>query len=66
MTNRVRQQGLGAIGLCVSCRFVDVITSSKASTFYRCRLADTDASFPRYPALPVLACRGYQQAEDGA
>ena len=66
MNDRVSPQSVGAVGLCASCRFVDVITSSKASTFYRCRLADTDPSFPRYPALPVLACRGYQQPERGA
>jgi hypothetical protein len=52
-----------AIGLCASCRFVEVITSSKGSIFYRCRLSETDPAFPRYPALPVLACRGYRRAE---
>jgi hypothetical protein len=54
------------VGLCASCRFVEVITSSHASTFYRCRLADTDPSFRKYPVLPVLACRGYQRKERDA
>jgi hypothetical protein len=54
------------VGLCASCRFVEVITSSRASTFYRCRLADTDPSFRKYPVLPVLACRGYQPRERDA
>jgi len=53
-------------GLCASCRFAEVITSSKASTFYRCRLSETDPSFRRYPILPVLACSGYQQTQDAA
>jgi hypothetical protein len=53
-------------GLCATCRFVDVIISSKESTFYRCRLSETDPSFRRYPILPVLACRGYQPAERDA
>ncbi|HEY6986382.1 MAG TPA: hypothetical protein VH375_09880 [Rhodanobacteraceae bacterium] len=50
-------------GLCASCRFVDVITSSRSSTFYRCRLSETDPSFRKYPVLPVLACRGYRPQE---
>lgn len=25
-----------------------------------CELSKTDASFPRYPRLPVLRCRGYE------
>jgi hypothetical protein len=50
-------------GLCASCQFAEVIVSSRGSLFYRCRMADTDPSFPKYPALPVLACRGYQPAE---
>jgi hypothetical protein len=36
------------------------VTSSKASEFWLCRLAQVDPRFPRYPALPVLRCRGYQ------
>jgi len=52
-----------AVGLCRSCRFVEIITSSKASTFYRCRLSETDPSFRRYPLLPVVSCRGYRRVE---
>jgi len=52
-----------AVGLCASCRFVEVITSSKQSTFYRCRLSETDPSFRKYPILPVRACRGYRPAD---
>ena len=51
------------VGLCASCRFADVITSSRSSTFYRCRLSETDPSFRKYPVLPMLACRGYQAKE---
>ncbi len=46
-------------GLCASCRHAYVITSSKGSTFYRCTLSDVNPAFPRYPALPVVACAGY-------
>ena len=63
MSDRVSTKDVQAVGLCASCRFAEVITSSKASTFYRCRLSDADPSFRRYPPLPVLVCRGYQRAE---
>ena len=53
-------------GLCASCRFADVITSSKSSTFYKCRLSDTDPAFRKYPILPVLTCGGYQPTKDAA
>jgi hypothetical protein len=66
MSEPSRDAESNRVGLCVSCRFVDVITSSKESTFYRCRLSETDPSFRRYPMLPVLTCRGYQPAEHEA
>jgi hypothetical protein len=28
-----------------------------------CELSKTDASFPRYPRLPVLRCRGYEKSD---
>jgi hypothetical protein len=49
-------------GLCASCRFSEVITSSRGSTFYLCTLSETDPSFRKYPILPVLRCPGYQHA----
>jgi hypothetical protein len=51
-------------GLCASCRFVEVITSSRGSTFYLCTLSATDRAFRRYPVLPVRHCSGYQPAPD--
>ena len=48
------------VGLCASCRLAQVITSSHGSTFYLCKLSDTDPAFRRYPILPVRECPGYQ------
>jgi len=48
------------VGLCADCAHAQRVTSSRDSVFYRCRLADTDPAFPRYPRLPVLECRGYE------
>jgi hypothetical protein len=47
-------------GLCATCRHHQAVLSGKGSVFHRCRLADTDDRFPRYPRLPVLVCDGYE------
>jgi len=36
------------------------IRSARGSIFYYCQRAETDESFPKYPRLPVLLCRGYE------
>ena len=50
------------VGLCAQCRHADVVRSAR-STFYRCRLSFTDARFPKYPALPVLECAGFESGK---
>jgi hypothetical protein len=53
-------------GLCVSCAFARVVESARGNRFTLCRRSETDARFPRYPALPVLECVGYDtKAPDG-
>ena len=47
-------------GLCATCGHLRVL-ASRRSVFARCGLADADPRFPRYPALPVVACPGYQK-----
>lgn len=47
-------------GLCVTCAHLRVLASPR-SVFVRCGLAGKDPRFPRYPALPVTACAGYQE-----
>ena len=51
---------LDAVGLCRSCRWMRSVMNRRGSTFFRCARADTDARYPRYPALPVLECPGYE------
>ncbi len=46
-------------GMCEKCEHSRVIRSDKGSVFYRCGLSDSDARFPKYPRLPVIACDGY-------
>ena len=47
-------------GLCGSCRHARLIISARGSRFTLCELSAVDPSFPRYPSLPVLRCRGYE------
>ncbi len=49
-------------GLCSSCRHAHAIETTR-SVFWRCRMSETDARFPRYPALPVVACAGHEPME---
>lgn len=55
-------------GLCATCQHMERTESRRGSVFYRCLRAQTDASFRKYPPLPVRQCRGYQPhaAEDAA
>ncbi len=46
-------------GLCATCEYLRLLASPR-SVFVRCGLAETDPAFPRYPALPVRACTGYE------
>jgi len=47
------------VGLCFDCQHTQPIQSARGSTFFRCRLSDSDPNFPKYPRLPVLQCAGY-------
>ena len=50
-----------SVGLCARCAFASTLASAKGSRFWRCRRADSDPRFPRYPALPVLRCPGFEE-----
>jgi len=51
-------------GLCKSCRFRAVVRTSRGRDFWRCRRAETDPKFRKYPRIPVEACSGYEP-DDG-
>ena len=48
------------IGLCAQCRSMRKMESDRGSVFYLCQRSATDPTFPKYPRLPVLRCRGYE------
>jgi hypothetical protein len=47
-------------GLCATCRHGRRIDTARGSTFWLCRRSATDPRYPRYPALPVQACPGFE------
>ncbi len=53
------------IGLCARCRHGAWVVSGRGSRFMRCNRSFTDPDYPKYPALPVLACPGFEEKEDG-
>jgi hypothetical protein len=55
-----------AEGLCAACRHQQIVRTTRGSVFSLCRRSRDDPSFPRYPRLPVLECRGYEPPEDVA
>jgi hypothetical protein len=67
MNDRRRREQVAddEIGLCKGCEHAQVVVSARGSRFYLCRLSAADPSFPRYPRLPVLNCRGYKPGSGG-
>jgi hypothetical protein len=48
-------------GLCETCGQARLVTSDRGSRFIRCARAEVDPRFPKYPALPVVRCGGYER-----
>lgn len=48
------------VGLCAACRHAKIIHSAKGSVFIMCNLAKTDPHYNKYPLLPMLHCRGFE------
>jgi hypothetical protein len=56
--------GEGArVGLCASCRFGALQRSARGGRFWRCRRADSDPAYLRYPPLPVQRCPGFESSD---
>ncbi len=49
----------GRVGLCLRCAWMRRVVSDRGSVFYLCGRHRRDPTFPRYPPLPVLQCRGF-------
>jgi hypothetical protein len=46
-------------GLCADCSHAQRNQTRRGPVYLRCLLASLDASYPRYPRLPVLRCAGH-------
>jgi hypothetical protein len=47
-------------GLCPSYTHMFRVETPRGSVFIMCKLSNTDASFAKYPSVPVLECPGYR------
>ena len=47
-------------GLCATCQHQQIVRNTRGSTFSLCRRSKTEPEYPRYPRLPVAACRGWE------
>jgi hypothetical protein len=52
---------LTRVGLCAECRWSRRVVSGKGSVFWMCERSKVDPRFRKYPALPVLACAGFEE-----
>jgi predicted CoA-binding protein len=52
------------VGLCRDCRHSRQVPTADL-TYWLCRRSASDPSFPKYPRLPMRACRGFQWGADG-
>ena len=53
-----------AEGLCAACAHASRIVNDRGSIFVRCLYATHDPAFPKYPRLPVVACRAFARRGD--
>jgi len=60
--SRNESDELSQIGLCSDCQHARVIEHPRGGKpYYRCALANDDPNFDKFPAVPVLLCRGYRR-----
>ena len=47
-------------GVCDTCAHQQVVRNTRGSVFSLCLRSRTDPAYPKYPRVPVLACRGHE------
>jgi hypothetical protein len=53
------------MNLCDTCQHCRKLHNDRGSIFLLCERSFDDPTFPKYPRLPVLDCRGYEVREVG-
>lgn len=51
-------------GLCGQCEWARTVVSDRGSVFWMCGRAKDDVMYPKYPRIPVFACRGFVKSTD--
>lgn len=51
-------------GLCGTCLFCRKVGNRSGSIFLLCERSREEPRYPRYPALPVFRCEGYERGPD--
>ena len=51
------------VGLCRRCCWARQSSNRRGSVFWLCRRSLTDPEWEKYPRLPVLECRGFEEAD---
>ena len=51
------------VGLCAGCKHAATQPGAH-QVFWRCRRADLDPDYRRYPPLPVIRCEGFEPVPD--
>jgi len=50
-------------GLCDACAHQQSVRTGRGSEFSLCRRSKTEPEYPKYPRVPVLECRGYEERD---
>ncbi|MCM2269370.1 MAG: hypothetical protein NDJ75_04670 [Thermoanaerobaculia bacterium] len=56
---------LAPAGLCAVCRHAEIVASPR-SRFLRCRRAEAEPRYAKYPTLPVTRCDGFERRVEAA
>ena len=48
-------------GLCDACAHQRLVRTGRGSVFSLCERSRIDPGFPKYPRMPVLECRGFEE-----
>jgi hypothetical protein len=51
-------------GLCRDCLHRRLVETARGSRFVLCERSRIDPRFPRYPALPVVGCAGFEPSQE--
>jgi hypothetical protein len=61
LTDHEKNDERRRVGLCADCRYARRVVSERGSAYYLCLRSATEPTFPKYPELPVVICRGYEE-----